>query len=202
MSEAAAPSAVSDAHVLIVGGGVSGMTCALFLARAGIASTVFDQNRSILKRGDLHNYPGVGPVRGPDWLAHARSTTEGLGRSSFVDGRVAKVSATGGRFSVEADRASAEGDHLVIASGQVPTPFIEGLGLETVDPVQPYVQTNIVVDRWGRASVPGVYACGVVAGFPSQAVICAGSGANVAVGIVTALTGEFWVDHDELGKGE
>jgi thioredoxin reductase len=202
MSDASAPSAITDAHVLIVGGGVSGMTCALFLARAGVASTVLDQSRSILKRGDLHNYPGVGPVRGPDWLGHLRSTTEGFGRCTFVDGRVAKVSAADGRFSVEGDRGTAEGDHLVIASGQVPTPFIEGLGLETVEPVQPYVQTNIVVDRWGRTNVPGVLACGVVAGFPSQAVICAGSGANVAVGIVTALTGEPWVDHDELGKGE
>ena len=202
MSDAAAPSAISDAHVVVVGGGVSGMTCALFLARAGVASTVLDQNRSILKRGDLHNYPGVGPVRGPDWLGQLRSTIEGFGRCRFVDGRVAKVSAVDGRFSVVGDRGTAEGDHLVIASGQVPTPFIEGLGLETVEPVQPYVQTNIVVDRWGRTSVPGVLACGVVAGFPSQAVICAGSGANVAVGIVTALTGELWVDHDELGKGE
>lgn len=202
MSDTSAPPALSAAHVLIVGGGASGTTCALFLARAGVASTVFDQNRSILKRGDLHNYPGVSPVRGPDWLAHARSTTERYGRSTFVDGRVAKVSAADGGFSVEGDRGTAQGDHLVIASGQVPTPFIDGLGLETVDPVQPYVKTNIAVDRWGRASIPGVYACGVVAGFPSQAVICAGSGANVAVGIVTALAGEFWVDHDELARGE
>lgn len=202
MSDSSTPAGLSDAHVLIVGGGVSGMTCALFLARAGVASTVLDQNRSILKRGDLHNYPGVGPVRGPDWLAHVRSTIEGFGRCRFVDGRVAKVSVADGRFSVEGAQGTVEGDHLVIASGQVPTPFLDGLGLETVDPVQPYVQTNIVVDRWGKASIPGVYACGVVAGVPSQAVICAGSGANVAVGIVTALTGEFWVDHDELAKGE
>ncbi len=202
MSDASAPAALADAHVLIVGGGASGMTCALFLARAGVASTVFDQSRSILKRAELHNYPGVAPVRGPDWLAATRAQVEGFGRSTFVDGRVAKVSAAAGRFTVEADRGTVEGDHLVIAAGQVPTPFLEGLGLETVAPVQPYVQTNVVVDRWGRASLPGVYACGVVAGFPSQAVVCAGSGANVAVGIVTALGGEFWVDHDELAKGE
>lgn len=187
-----------ERHVLIVGGGASGMTCALFLARAGVASTIFDQNRSIMKRAYLHNYPGVAPVVGNDWLAHSRRLLEGFDRVRFSDGRVNALKATEGGFAVETSGDPVNGDLLVIASGQTPTPFIDGLGLETTDPVQPYVQTNIVVDRWGATNVEGVYACGVVAGFPSQAVICAGSGANVAIGIINGLRGEFWVDHDEL----
>lgn len=186
------------AHVLIVGGGVSGMTCALFLARAGVTSTILDQNRSILKRAYLHNYPGAAPVVGNDWLARLHTTLEGAGHVQFVNTRVNSLKADGAGFVAETGNDSVAGDFLVIASGQTPTPFIDGLGLDTVDPVQPYVQTNIVVDRWGATNVEGVYACGVVAGFPSQAVITAGSGANVAVGIVSKLRGEFWVDHDEV----
>ena len=59
------------------------------------------------------------------------------------------------------------------------------------------MKINVVTDRWGATSVPGVWAAGVVAGWPSQAVICAGSGANVAIEIINRIKGEFWVDHDD-----
>jgi thioredoxin reductase (NADPH) len=184
-------------HVLIIGGGASGMSCALFLARAGVTSTIVDQNRSILKRAFLHNYPGVDPVLGADWLVHLRASLDAAEEVRFVDGRANDLKAAQSGFVADCEGEALSGDLLVIAAGQNPTPFIDGLGLETTDPVQPYVKTNIVVDRWGATSVDGVYACGVVAGFPSQTVIAAGSGANVAVGIVSKLRGEFWVDHDD-----
>jgi thioredoxin reductase (NADPH) len=185
-------------HVLIAGGGASGLTCALFLARAGVRSTVMDQNRSILKRAYLHNYPGVAPLVGTNWLTHLHDTVAAIGHVTFADGRINALKAEDGGFVAEVGTESIHGDLLVIASGQTPTPFIDSLGLDTVPPVQPYVQTNLVVDRWGATNVEGVYGCGVVAGFPSQAVIAAGSGANVAVGIVNKVRGEFWVDHDEV----
>lgn len=189
-------------HVLIIGGGASGTTCALFLARAGISSTVLDQDRTILKRAYLHNYPGMDPKEGTDWLEHLRSRVAAVGGSDYVRERVTALSSKGNGFVAETRSAPYEGDYLVIASGQTPTPFISGLGLETTDPIQPYVLTNIVVDRWGATNVDGVYACGVVAGHPSQAVICAGSGANVAQRIATVVRGEFWVDHDEVEGAE
>ncbi len=43
---------------------------------------------------------------------------------------------------------------------------------------------------------------GVVAGWPSQAVVCAGSGASVAIEIATTINGEFWVDHDDSPAAE
>jgi thioredoxin reductase (NADPH) len=189
-------------HVLIVGGGASGTTCALFLARAGISSTIFDHDRTILKRAYLHNLPGVDPILGVDWLAHLRTTVAALGLSSTIEGRVTSVTRTDGGFSAESSGEQWNGDYLVIASGQVNIDFTEPIGLETTDPVQPYVQANIVVDRWGATNVDGVFACGVVAGHPSQAVICAGSGATVAVRITSLVRGEFWVDHDEAPKAE
>lgn len=185
-------------HVLIAGGGAAGMTCALFLARAGISSTIVDQNRSIMKRAYLHNYPGVAPIVGNDWLAHLRASLDASEHARVANGRITALKAEDGGFVAETGEDPVHGDLLVIASGQTPTPFIDGLGLDTTAAVQPYVQTNVVVDRWGATNVDGVYACGVVAGFPSQAVIAAGSGANVAVGIISKLRGEFWVDHDEV----
>jgi thioredoxin reductase (NADPH) len=198
MSDTETPIPTPDRHVLIAGGGASGMTCALFLARAGLTVTVMDQNRSILKRGLLHNYPGVPPVVGNDWLAYTKGLLDGFDKVRWFSGRIDALKATENGFVAETAGDPIAGDLLVIASGQTPTPFIDGLGLNTVDPIQPYVQTNIVVDKWGKTNVEGVYACGVVAGFPSQAVITAGTGAMVAIGIINGLRGEFWVDHDEV----
>ena len=87
-------------------------------------------------------------------------------------------------------------DHLVLATGQG-TLKLPSLDIETTDARQPFVKVNVVTDRWGATSVPGVWAAGVVAGWPSQAVICAGSGANVAIEIASRINGEFWVDHDD-----
>ena len=74
---------------------------------------------------------------------------------------------------------------------------LASLPVETTDARQPFVKVNIVTDHWGATSVPGVWAAGVVAGWPSQAAVCAGSGANVAIEIVSRIKGEFWVDHDD-----
>jgi thioredoxin reductase len=190
------------AHVLIVGGGASGTSCALFLARAGISSTIFDHDRTILKRAYLHNYPGLGPTLGVDWLAEVRTTLDATGMSARVPERVTTLTNAGGAVGVETATQQVTGDYVVIASGQVPVAFTRSVGIEATDPVQPYVQANLVVDRWGATNVDRFFACGVVAGFPSQAVICAGSGANVAVRIASLVRGEFWVDHDEAPKAE
>jgi thioredoxin reductase (NADPH) len=186
----------SNPSVVIVGGGAAGSTCALFLARAGISSTVLDDERTVLKRAWLHNYPGADPVLGLDWLAALRRTASATGRVTFTTGKVVGLARDGARFAAQTDGARVVADVLVLASGQGAAPFLESFGLATTDPVQPYVKTNLVVDRWGETRVPGVFACGLLAGWPSQAVICAGSGANVAVRIASRAKGAFWVDHD------
>jgi thioredoxin reductase len=196
MSDSADPT--PTAHVLIVGGGAAGTSCALFLARAGITSTIFDHDRTILKRAYLHNYPGLGATTGTDWLSQVRATLASTGRSTSIGERVTALFASDHTLGVETAASRSTGDYVVIASGQVNIGFTDALGIATTDPVQPYVQANIVVDRWGATNIDNVYACGVVAGHPSQTVICAGSGANVAVRIASIVRGEFWVDHDEV----
>src|SRR5262249_17768960 len=93
-------------------------------------------------------------------------------------------------------------DYLVLASGSG-TLEVSGLhGLATTEPQQPFVKSNLVVDRWGETSIPNVFACGVLAGWPSQAVICAGSGATVAIRIASPVHGTYWVDHDQAPHEE
>ena len=58
--------------VAVIGGGAAGLTAALFLARAGLAVHVYDQDRSILKRARLCNLPGHDELEGRELLDQLR----------------------------------------------------------------------------------------------------------------------------------
>jgi thioredoxin reductase (NADPH) len=187
-----------DRHttVAVVGGGAAGLTAALFLARAEVAVEVFDQDRSILKRARLNNLPGSHDLEGRDLLTQLRSELE----KHKVPTNTLKVDdiapSTKGFVVHTADGSKVTATYVVIATGQG-TVKLASLPLQFTDARQPFVKTNVVTDKWGHTTVAGVWAAGVVAGWPSQAVVCAGSGANVAIEIVSAVKGEFWVDHDD-----
>jgi thioredoxin reductase (NADPH) len=187
-----------DRHttVAVIGGGAAGLTAALFLARAEVAVEVFDQDRSILKRARLNNLPGVHGLEGRDLLAQLRGelVTRKVPTSTV---KVDDVVPSSGGFVVHtADGSKVTATYIVLATGQG-TVKLASLPLQFTDARQPFVKTNVVTDKWGLTTVAGVWAAGVVAGWPSQAAVCAGSGANVAIEIVSAITGEFWVDHDD-----
>ena len=181
--------------VAVIGGGAAGLTAAMFLARAGIAVEVFDQDRSILKRARLENLPGSSGLEGSELLTQLRGELTGRNVST-TEGKVEDIVKTEAGFTVHVADDIVSAQFVVLASGQG-TVKLPSLALETTDARQPFVKVNIVTDRWGATSVPGVWAAGVVAGWPSQAVICAGSGANVAIEIANSVKGEFWVDHDD-----
>lgn len=193
--------AIANTHVLIIGAGAAGATCALYLGRAGIRTTVLDRDASTLRRAEVHNYPGNAPFVGQDWLNSVRTQASETGSVTFETTRVTAMSRQGEGFHVETRGGSYDGDYLVLATGQGPFDYGEALGIKVEDPVQPYVKTNIVIDKWGETSLPKAFACGVLAGWPSQTVICAGSGATVAIRIVSQLSGEFYVDHVTAPEG-
>ena len=181
--------------VAVIGGGAAGLTAALFLARAGISCEVFDQDRSILKRARLENLPGAHDLEGRDLLTQLR-TSLAEKEVPATTHKVDDVVPTSAGFTVHVgdDRISAA--YIVLATGQG-TLKLASLAVQMADARQPFVKVNVVTNRWGATSVPGVWAAGVVAGWPSQAVVCAGSGASVAIEIASLVKGEFWVDHDD-----
>jgi thioredoxin reductase (NADPH) len=181
--------------VAILGGGAAGLTAAHFLARAGVAVEVFDQDRSILKRALLKNLPGADALEGRELLASLRAKLATARVPTFAV-KVEDVQPTGEGFTVVAGEDQISARYIVLATGQG-TLKLASLEVDTAEARQPFVKVNVVTNNWGATSIPGVWAAGVVAGWPSQAVVCAGSGANVAIEIISALKGEFWVDHDD-----
>ncbi len=184
-----------EVDVAVIGGGAAGLTAAHFLARAGLSVEVYDQDRSILKRARLLNLPGQTELEGRELLASLRAKCEAEG-VGLVNTRVGDIAPAGSGFTVTVDGDTVTARYVVLATGQG-TLRLASLPVEATEARQPFVKVNIVTDRWGATSVPGVWAAGVVAGWPSQAVACAGSGAAVAIEIASAAKGEFWVDHDD-----
>lgn len=185
-----------ETTVAVVGGGAAGLTAAHFLARAGLSVEIVDQDRSILKRAHLFNLPGTPELEGRDLLAGLREKIAAAGVTTTAD-KVSDIAPVDGGFDVTlGDGTVLHASYVVLATGQG-TVKLPSLPLETDEARQPFVKVNVRTDRWGATSVPGVWAAGVVAGWPSQAVVCAGSGAAVAIEIASAAKGEFWVDHDD-----
>ncbi|WP_280588033.1 FAD-dependent oxidoreductase [Halorubrum sp. Boch-26] len=188
--------------VVVVGGGVAGLSAAVFTARQGLDTLVVDSGESILRRNArLENFPGfplgVDARRLLDLLAE-QTETAGADR---IDGRVTRVAsidsrdtdgsdpADGARFAVEVDDdrddADAPGDRAdllrarhVVAATKNEVGYLDGVdGVGILDRGKSYVDT----DERGRTGVDGLYAAGRLAEKPHQAAVCAGHGAEVAV---------------------
>ncbi|MEE6209399.1 FAD-dependent oxidoreductase [Salarchaeum sp. III] len=192
MADVTANDALTDHHdVVIVGGGVAGLSAATFTARHGLDTLVVDAGEPILRRNaHLENFPGfpagVNPRQLLD-LLREQADTAGARR---VEGRVTETIATDDGFRVEtADDAYAT--EYVITATKGDTSYLTGLeGVDIVDRGKTYVD----VDERGRTGVAGVYAAGRVAGKPHQAAVCAGHGAEVAVSLLEDDNRPFYHD--------
>jgi thioredoxin reductase (NADPH) len=179
--------------VIVIGGGVAGLTAALFLARAKTDVVVFDQAQSSLHRVSLvRNYPGLPDgVSGAELIALVRRQAQAAG-AVVRDEDVTTLAREQGGFvatTARGDRYSA--DYLVLASNKR-VDLARALGLT----LGGHGDRFVAVDGSGRTALERVFATGRITGAPSQAVIAAGDAARVAVAIIETIRGEYYVDHD------
>ena len=177
--------------VLVVGGGVAGLTAATFTARAGLDTLVVDAGESILTRNaHLENLPGfplgVDPRRFLD-LLREQADENGVRRRR---GRVRDVDFRGGAFEVtgttedgrpDADEQWTLRTDVVVASSWADASYLDEVGVETRAAGS---KRYVVVDDYGRSSVDGVYAAGRLTEKYHQAVVAAGHGAEVGLTVV------------------
>lgn len=180
--------------VCIVGGGVAGLTAAVFTARAGLDTLVCDAGESILRRNaHLENFPGF--PRGVNSNAFLDILQEQADWNG-VDRRDATVTGVeptaGDRLAV----TLADGDGLradaVVAASWADTDYLadcEGVGL-----IDRGSKSFVDVDERGATDVDGLYAAGRVAGTHHQAVVVAGDGAAVGLSVVEDSEVPFYHD--------
>jgi len=178
--------------VVVVGGGVAGLSTGLFTARAGLPTTVVSTGESILRRNaHLENVPGFPAGVNPRLLLDLLEEQADNAGVEFAEGRVQRVTHDDGGFAlVDADGDGYEADYVVAASWSDAT-YLEGLDVDFLDRGS---KTFVGVDEFGSTSVDGLYTAGRLAEQHHQTVVAAGHGAQVGIAVVEDSDVEFYHD--------
>lgn len=199
--------------VLIIGGGVSGMSCALVLGSAHKKPFVIDkkiviithQKASSLQDALFNNAYGIpagklGSELLTESIEHLKNQYAHIDQ---IEGeKVLKIEGEAGNFTVVTNKKSYSSKIVVIGIG-AGNPFtIEGLE-EYVVPHQKTIpeKNRIQLKNTDHKVTEGVYVTGTLAGWRSQLSIASGSGAAVATDILTLWNNGVHVQvHDSIRK--
>lgn len=199
--------------VLIIGAGVSGVSCALILGSAQNKPFAMDkkiaivahQKVSSLQNAIFNNAYGISAGKlGSELLDESlEHLTNSYPHIQQIHGeKVLAISGDAGNFTVTTNKSSLQVKTVVIAIG-AGNPFtIEGLE-HFIEPHQkiPAIKNRIQLKNTDHLVLDGIFVAGVLAGHRSQLSIAAGSGAAVATDILTLWNdGNHTMVHDALGK--
>ncbi len=199
--------------VLIIGGGVSGVSCALVLGSAKNKSFVLDkkiaiithQKTSSLQEALFNNAYGIAPGKlGSELLHESLEQLENLYPDiTQIEGeKVIAVTGEYPHFTVVTNKNSYPTKNVVVAIGASNTFAIEGL-MNYVEPHKKSIaeKQRIQLHNDDHLVVEGIYVAGTLAGHRSQLAIAAGSGAAVATDILTLWNnGISSQSHDSIKK--
>lgn len=199
--------------VLVIGGGVSGISCAMILGSASKKSFVQDkkigiithQKTSSLQEAIFYNAYGIPPGKlGADLLVESKIHLQELYPhiSQIEAEKVMKITGEFPNFTVITNKGTYLTRSIVVAVGYANTFDIEGLN-QYVEPHKKALKEKqrIQLKNNDHKVSDGIYVVGTLAGWRSQLAIAAGSGAAVATDILT-----FWNDgiatqsHDAIKK--
>lgn len=190
---------------LIIGGGVSGLQCALVLGSAKNKSfainkkvgIVTHQRTSHLQNALFNNVLGLSPkTLGASVLNEGKQQLSTLypGVTQIEDEKVLSVDAFKEGYKVVTNKNIYTSKIVIIALNYSKPFTIEGLD----DFIEPHAKANLAKDRIQLKNKDhlikkDLYCCGTIAGCRSQFAIAAGSGASVATDILT-----LWNDGDHV----
>jgi thioredoxin reductase len=183
--------------VLIVGGGAAGLSAALFTAKNGLETTVFDTDDTWLHKAHLFNYPGVTSVDGSNYLETLRQQVDDFGVDRQQGTAVSDVESTGDGFAVTTEDGETHSAPYVVLATGADRDLADSLGCAFTD------EDVVDVDVTMETSVGNAYATGaMVRAEEWQAVISAGDGAAAALNILTKEKGEHFHDFDVPADAE
>jgi len=179
--------------VVIVGDGPGGLSAALFLAKNGLSTVVYGQDKTAMHWAQLRNYLGLNEIHGSEFQKLARQQAGRWG-ALLQDRHVDAVSRSGASFNVTlegGEQVSAR--YVILSEGKSPR-LAQELGANFDGP-------RVVTDKNNQTSVSGVYAVGRSARpGRSQAIISAGDGAVAAIDILSREKGQDFSDWDSPPK--
>jgi len=197
--------------VLIVGGGVSGMSCALVLGSAKNKPFAIDkkigiiahQKTSALQDALFNNTYGIAPGKlGSELLEESKGHLAKMYPhvSQILNEKVSKIEGAFPNFTVITNKKSYTTKIVVVGIGSANTFAIEGL-MDYLEPHQKSLpeKQRIQLKNSDHKVEEGIYVIGTLAGWRSQLAIASGSGAAVATDILTLWNnGEQTHSHDSI----
>ncbi|GAB3677634.1 NAD(P)/FAD-dependent oxidoreductase [Halopiger thermotolerans] len=185
-----------DVSVIVVGGGPAGLSAALFTAKNGLETTVFDADETWMHKAHLFNYLGIGSVGGTEFMETARQQVDSFGVDRRQGEEVTGVEEAGGGFVVATEDGEYEADYVVLATG-ANRDLADDLGCA-------FTEEDVVdVDVDMETSVDNLYATGaMVRPEEWQAAIAVGDGAAAALNILSDVKGEHYHDFDVPADAE
>jgi thioredoxin reductase (NADPH) len=115
--EAAASSTSKDREVIIVGGGLAGISAAIYLGRALRDVLVIDAGESLaLWEPEVQNYLGFSAISGAELLKRGRKQAREYG-AEFVKDEICKVCQHGTIFVLDAVENTYQSKRLLLATG-------------------------------------------------------------------------------------
>ena len=183
--------------VLIIGGGVSGMSCALVLGSARDKSFASDkkiaiiahQKTSSLQEALFNNAYGIPAGKlGSELLVESMEHLAKMYPKVFQieNEKVIAIQEQSSHFTVVTTKNSYTTKIVVVGIGSANTFAIEGL-MHYVEPNRKSLpeKERIQLKNTDHKVAEGIYVIGTLAGWRSQLAIAAGSGAAVATDILT-----------------
>ena len=199
--------------VLIIGGGVSSMSCALILGSAHNKPFVADkkigilthQKASSLQDALFNNAYGIPPGKlGSELLTESTQHLKDMYPQiqQIPDEKVMKIEGSYPAFTVITNKNSYTTKIVVLGVGASNSFQIEGLMHYVVPHAKmPAVKQRIQLSNTDHKVAEGIYAIGTLAGWRSQLSIAAGSGASVGTDILTLWNdGNHAAAHDSIRK--
>ncbi|ETN94245.1 FAD-dependent oxidoreductase [Zhouia amylolytica] len=197
--------------VLVIGGGVAGMQCALILGSAKSKEFAKDkkigiiahQKASHLQSAELNNAIGIAPgTSGLDLLNASKKHLADLYPHvlQIENEKVLKVEKDLNHFTIFTNKNRYTSKLIVVALGYTNFFNIEGLNQY----LEPHELSNrekerVQLKNTNHLVAEGIYVAGTLAGWRSQFAIAAGSGAQVATDILTLWNnGKHAHVHDKL----
>jgi thioredoxin reductase len=183
--------------VLIIGGGVSGVSAAIIFGSAKEKSFMVDkqigiiahQKASSLQNALFNNAYGIAPgTLGRNLLNSSLEHLQNLYPQilQIVGEKVVRISGEFGNFTITTNKNTYHSKLIMIGIG-AGNPFtIEGLENYIIPHKKAAPEKNrIQLENNDHLVTEGIYAIGTLAGHRSQLVIAAGSGASAATDVLT-----------------
>lgn len=186
--------------VVVIGGGVAGLSAAIFTANAGLKTVVLDKGQSQITRvSSVQNIPGFpNGISGTEWINQARKQVEKF-NGMMKDELVSEVmKAEAGSFEIKTEENIYQSKYIIIATN-VKKDVLSAFGLQ--QEVNSYVPNGkakfVPTVSWnGETEIENLYLAGLITEIPSQVSVALGHGAAVGIAVVSKEKGTPYIWHD------